>query len=117
MLLLHRFVLVASAFGRTLAREIMTQGADFLLAPDGKSVTKPLLKAASKPLLTHWLEKVSQCPRLLPLEEKVFIVVNDDHYPLYERWAMQEGFPKQNLINNGAALSYVQRPRRVPRPC
>ena len=92
---------MASSFGRTLASEVASNGAPFLLAPDGKSVAKPLLKAASRPVLSHWLDKLAQCPRLLPLEKKVFIVVNEEHLPLYHDWATLAGFPIANIISNG----------------
>jgi hypothetical protein len=96
------FVLVASSFGRSLGQEVAGNGAGVLLAPDGKSVAKPLLKAASEPVLTHWLKQLAQCSRLYPVEKRVWIIVNRDHLPLYQAWARCAGFPVSNIISNGA---------------
>jgi hypothetical protein len=95
-------VLIASALGRSLAREAIDAKADFLLAADRQTVAKPLLRTGGKPVLTHWLEQLQQCPRLLPIEEKVYIVVNDDHLPACQEWAVLAGFPEANILTNGA---------------
>jgi hypothetical protein len=96
-----RFVLIASSFGRHLAEEVVREGAQFLLAPDGKSVIKPLLKVASQHVLDLWFDQLEQCSRLRPVNEKVLIVVNDDHAPAIERWAASRQFPTCNIIRNG----------------
>lgn len=58
-----------------------------------------------KPVLTHWLDTVKACPRLLPLETKVFVVASEDNHGAVTAWAQDKaasgGFPVANVINTG----------------
>ncbi|KXZ49803.1 hypothetical protein GPECTOR_19g254 [Gonium pectorale] len=73
--------------------------------PDG--VPKVLLGVNGQPVLNHWLAAVKQCGRLLPLEEKVFILCNEYNADDVRAWAADArlsagGFPLDNILTNGA---------------
>ena len=94
--------MLATSFGQELAQEVTAAGAGFLVASDGQSVCKPLLKAGNKPILTHWLEKLATVPRMLPFADKVYVVTNADHLGMFQHWAADAGFPLVNILSNGA---------------
>lgn len=111
-----RFFILAGSFGRSFAEEVKgTNGADFLLSPDGESVVKPLQTVAEIGCIGQWIQAIQACPRMLPVAKKVFIVCNDDHMPQYHAWAATfktpEGtFPVENIISNGAILPMLRAP-------
>jgi hypothetical protein len=93
---------VASSLGRQIAQEVINEGAQFLLTSDGKSVIKSLLKVGCQTVLDLWLDQLEQCSRFCPVNEKVLIVVNNDHALEIEHWAGKRRFPTGNIIRNGA---------------
>jgi hypothetical protein len=96
--------LIATACGRQLAAEALEHKADFLLAPDGQTAASPTIDIAGKAPLDHWLELIGLCPRLLPVESTVFVLVSQTHLQLYLEWAKQRNFPESNIICDGAHL-------------
>eukprot|EP00892_Ulva_mutabilis_P004586 jgi/Ulvmu1/249/UM001_0253.1 len=96
-----RFVLLAGCLGRKLHDEFKSRGAIFLSNGNG-TVCKPLLACAGLPILNHWLKQIEDCPRL---QNKVWIVVNKEHLPLYHDWARKNQFPCDKLICNGVSAS------------
>lgn len=100
-------VLVATASGHHLASELSSTGQYRTLAEGPDGVPKALLGFNGMPVLNHWLMAIQQCPRLLPLHEKVFILCNDSNAQEIDAWARDPalsagGFPAQNILSLGA---------------
>lgn len=53
------------------------------------------------PALTRWWQVTNKRQQFTD----VYIVTNADKYKYYERWATANGFPRENIINDGAASS------------
>uniref|UniRef100_A0A7S0RUM4 Uncharacterized protein n=1 Tax=Pyramimonas obovata TaxID=1411642 RepID=A0A7S0RUM4_9CHLO len=103
-----RVVLVCTSFGQHLAQEL---GQHATCKPGKKPcVAKGLLPVGGAPLVNYWKRAAEATPRCLPIEQKVFVLCNDDNHDDYVRWAtnigMSEGgFPVENIISNGTSGS------------
>ncbi|KAJ3091077.1 hypothetical protein HK102_001762 [Quaeritorhiza haematococci] len=58
---------------------------------------KGLFPLGVKPCLTWWWEELKR----QGLEKKTYLVADARNIKYYERWAMQSGFPPENLLNAG----------------
>eukprot|EP00959_Pyramimonas_sp_CCMP1952_P338181 7082113-Pyramimonas_sp.AAC.1 len=103
-----RVLLVCTTVGQHLAQEL----GQYATCKPGKAphVTKALLSVASTPLITYWKRACEDTPRCLPIDQKVFILCNDDNHDEYVNWAQcrersEGGFPVQNIISNGTSGS------------
>ncbi|PNW74461.1 hypothetical protein CHLRE_12g485000v5 [Chlamydomonas reinhardtii] len=100
-------VIVATSTGRTLADELSSRGSytHLIEGPDG--VPKVLLGVNGQPVLNHWLAAIKAVPRLTPIEEKVFILCNENNVEHVRAWAADPrtslgGFPLDNVLTNGS---------------
>eukprot|EP00193_Tetraselmis_chui_P012829 CAMPEP_0177796680 /NCGR_PEP_ID=MMETSP0491_2-20121128/26903_1 /TAXON_ID=63592 /ORGANISM="Tetraselmis chuii, Strain PLY429" /LENGTH=356 /DNA_ID=CAMNT_0019319609 /DNA_START=65 /DNA_END=1133 /DNA_ORIENTATION=+ len=55
-----------------------------------------------KPVLTRWTDTIRGCPRLLPLESKVFVATSEENRAAVQAWAKSAGFPEANIVSTGA---------------
>mmetsp|Transcript_23750 Transcript_23750/g.32698 ORF Transcript_23750/g.32698 Transcript_23750/m.32698 type:complete len:458 (-) Transcript_23750:157-1530(-) len=102
-----RFLVVCTSFGRTLAQEMSATGRSFPLSKS-KGVAKGLMEVGDIPLINYWKNSAEASPRLLPVEQKMYILCNDDNYEQYVAWAKNPklscgGFPVSHVISNGAS--------------
>ena len=77
-------VILATSFGRTIARDIVAAGGRTHLVQSvpgqPQHVTKPLIEIHMVPVINYWLQQLRKTPRLLPIEKKLWIVCNDSNY-------------------------------------
>ncbi|EFJ42062.1 hypothetical protein VOLCADRAFT_97973 [Volvox carteri f. nagariensis] len=100
-------LLVATSSGRALADELASKKSYTYLIGGTDGVPKVLLGVNGQPVLNHWLAAIQQCSRLSPLEEKVFILCNENNIADVRTWAADPrlsagGFPLGNVLSNGA---------------
>lgn len=53
---------------------------------------------AGQCVLNYWLKQIEECPRL---QDRIWVVVSQEHLSLYEEWARNNNFPRERLICNG----------------
>ncbi|GLI59115.1 hypothetical protein VaNZ11_000946 [Volvox africanus] len=100
-------LLIATSSGRALAEELASKYEYTYLIGGVDGVPKVLLGVNGQPVLNHWLAAITQCGRLSPLQEKVFILCNENNISEVRAWAADErlsagGFPLDNVLSNGA---------------
>ncbi|GIL84607.1 hypothetical protein Vretimale_14553 [Volvox reticuliferus] len=100
-------LLIATSSGRALAEEITSKNEYTYLISGADGIPKVLLGVNGQPVLNHWLAAIRQCGRLSPLQEKVFILCNENNISEVRAWAADErlsagGFPLDNVLSNGA---------------
>ncbi|KAG2491781.1 hypothetical protein HYH03_009941 [Edaphochlamys debaryana] len=100
-------LLVATSTGRTLADELATKGLYTNLLDGADGVPKVLLGLNGQPVLNHWMAAIRGCSRLSPIEEKVFILCNENNADAVRTWASDPrlsagGFPADNILTNGS---------------
>jgi len=66
---------------------------------------KALLPVASKPMLDHWWEYISQNRSI----SELFIVSNALKYKHFERWATARGISISRVVNSGATSQSTSR--------
>ncbi|KAG2452778.1 hypothetical protein HYH02_003008 [Chlamydomonas schloesseri] len=100
-------VIIATSTGRTLADELSSRGSYVHLIEGQDGVPKVLLGMNGQPVLNHWLAAITAVPRLTPVEEKVFILCNENNVEEVRAWAADPrtslgGFPVANVLTNGS---------------
>eukprot|EP00873_Tetraselmis_striata_P044706 jgi/Tetstr1/464970/TSEL_009703.t1 len=103
-----KVVLLATADSVGFASQLVATGTTTKLLRSlggGGGLCVSTVPVDGKPVLTHWLDTVKACPRLLPLETKVFVVASEDNHGAVTAWAQDKaasgGFPVANVINTG----------------
>ena len=111
-------VLLAGDFGGALVADCvkLQQRVSYVMGDEGNQFATPALVRVGEgggalPGLNYWLKQLAECPRLCPVEDKVFIVCNEDNKAALAGWAeatdgarsVLDGacFPLGNLISNG----------------
>ena len=111
-------VLLAGDFGGALVADCvkLQQRVSYVMGDEGNQFATPALVRVGEgggalPGLNYWLKQLAECPRLCPVEDKVFIVCNEDNKAALAGWAeatdgarsVLDGacFPVGNLISNG----------------
>mmetsp|Transcript_19282 Transcript_19282/g.53765 ORF Transcript_19282/g.53765 Transcript_19282/m.53765 type:complete len:441 (+) Transcript_19282:139-1461(+) len=98
-----KLLLLATSDGASFAEEAPASGLSTTMLSKitgGSTTCKATLEIEEKPVLTRWLNTVRQCPRLLPLEQKVFVMSSPENLDAIQRWATKEGFPAGNILCN-----------------
>lgn len=74
-------VIVATSFGETLSSDLLSSGVRTHLVKAPRTpqqhVTKPLVVVNGVPVINYWLTQLRKSPRLLPVEQSVYIICNE----------------------------------------
>ena len=90
----------------------LQQRESYIHGDEGNQFAVPCLTQIGEgAALNAWLAQLAQCPRMLPLEQKVVIVCNDRNLGMLRAWASegartvmgQAGFPLSNIVSNSAS--------------
>ncbi|HLC63994.1 MAG TPA: NDP-sugar synthase [Patescibacteria group bacterium] len=97
-----KIIIQAAGYGTRLLKELKTLADNPLasVTKTGLGVAKALIPIQGKPIIQHQIEQLTKAE--VPLND-IFIVTNKIFFPLFLSWAKKNGFPIENIINNGSS--------------
>ena len=91
-----KVLILAAGFGTRLERDI--QENDKFKELQG--IPKPLLPVSGKPVISHWLDILTECTET---SEQVYVIVNDANRALFEKWSLD--YPAVQLVSSGCSTN------------
>lgn len=89
-----RAIILGAGYGTRLEQDINNS----LEYSHLRGLPKPLLPIRGKALISYWMEQIKESRGWV---DETYIVTNNLFFRQFKEWARREGFPEENLVNDG----------------